>query len=85
MEIESSIEAFIFRRSSEITKCPNVCQAAVVGPAVELGGVFELLAAAAIDGQEGTAQVGERAHVAPEFLELGNRDRRLPVRVPIGA
>ena len=48
-------------------------QAAVIGPAVELGRVFELLAAAAIDGQERTVQVGERAHVAPELLELGDR------------
>ena len=55
-------------------------QAAVVGPAVELGRVFELLATAAIDGQERTVQIGERAHVAPEFLELGDRvDILLPV------
>jgi len=50
-----------------------VLHAAVVGPGVELGGVFELLTAAGVDGQERTAHVGERAHVAPELLELGDR------------
>ena len=47
--------------------------AAVVRPAVELCHVLELLPAEAVDGQECAAQVGERAEVAPELLELGDR------------
>lgn len=45
---------------------------AIAEPAVELGGVFELLAAAAGDGDEAGGEVGEAAHVDPEFFELAD-------------
>ena len=50
-----------------------MAHAAVVDPAVELGGVLELLASLPADGQIRTVQVGQRAEIAPEFFELGDR------------
>ena len=45
---------------------------AVAEPAVELGLVFELLAAGPGDDEEAGVDFGEGGHVAPEFFELGD-------------
>ena len=47
-----------------------MCGAAISEPAVELGGVLELLTTEAWDGDEAGLPVGECGDVAPEFLEL---------------
>jgi hypothetical protein len=45
------------RSPAEFTQRPHVLQAAVVGPAIKLGDVLELLAALARDGKERAVQV----------------------------
>src|SRR6516225_344927 len=47
---------------------------AVAEPAVELGGLFELLAALAGDEDETAVPFRESGHVTPELLELRDRE-----------
>ena len=57
-----------------VAEAGDVGGGAVALPAVELGLVFELLAALAGHEGEGVGDVGETGHVAPEFLELSDRE-----------
>ena len=54
-------------RWREIAERLDVIAAAVVGPAVELGRVFQLLAAAAIDGQERQGRSGSEVRSPQSF------------------
>ena len=53
------VRLFVIGIRREFAQRSHMGQAAVVGPAVELCGVLELLTALAIDGKERTVQVGE--------------------------
>ena len=45
---------------------------AITQPAIELGGIFELLATEARHGEVASLDGGEIAHIAPEFFELAD-------------
>ena len=53
-----------------LTKRLHIRRRAVAQPAVQLGLVFELLAAQTGNDDEARIDLGKRGHVAPEFLEL---------------
>ena len=58
----------------------DMLRRAVAEPTVELGGVLELLATEAGDGEVAGVGFGEGGEVAPEFLELSDgKDVFLPV------
>ena len=50
----------------------DVICGAIAEPGVELGGVFELLAAEAGDDEEVAADFAQGGEVSPEFFELGD-------------
>src|SRR4051812_27034720 len=61
----------------KITQRFHVVLRAVAQPAIELRHVFQLLTARARHAQELYGNIGQRAHVAPQFLELGDGENVL--------
>ena len=65
-----------------LAKAFEVGGGAVAEPAVELGLVFELLAAGAGDDEEAAVGFGQGGHVAPQFFELGHGENILLAMAP---
>ena len=54
------------------TKSFNIVRGSITEPGVELGGIFELLAAESWDDDEVRLDLGQSGEVGPEFFELGD-------------
>ena len=67
----------LYPASAPLAERLDECGGAVAQPAVELGRLFELLAAAPWDGDKPAGQFRQRRHVSPELFELRYRQHIL--------